>query len=43
MSVCVELDFVLLMGNFALPDLVVDLVRFVFRSSIAFFTIPIDR
>ena len=43
MSGCVELDSRLLMGGFALPALAADLVRFVFRSSIAFFTIPIDR
>ena len=43
LSVCVELDSLLSMGGFSLPDLAADFVRFFFRSSIAFFTIPIDR
>ena len=43
LSVCVELDSLLLMGGFSLPDLAADLLRFVFRSSIGLFTLSIDR
>ena len=43
MSVCVGLDSLLLTEDISLPDLAADLVRFVFRSSIGLFTIPIDR
>jgi hypothetical protein len=42
-SVCLRLGSLLLTEGISLPDLAADLVRFVFRSSIGLFTIPIDR